>query len=320
MRIHVEQSQYDFYSPIPLVQECLTTDPNTTRLHACRTSASNFAQPCAFFRNCDKPIRVLLSIMWFTDQIAAGELLVEYHKYHSNFEQSVSMSSKRYFLGFQDYGGEGVDVSYSDKYLSYRLCYSLHSSFSEIADVLKTLKPKRVTPIAAPFTSQMTPKRLFQVIDHYIQAPKPTVVRMNEKIQRKPMNSQLQIKHRYESFQTKTDRKRKKKQMKEQQQRKDNDDELDLDIDQEGDRLLLQRVNSLKESTTKKITLELPKIEDEKIKFDNDLPSSSSQIPSFQSDDLPLRERTLSDASSATIDYDFDSETCAVLLSNPLNK
>jgi hypothetical protein len=256
MRIHVEQGQYDFYACIPIIQECLTTDPNTTRLHACRTSASNFAQPCSFFRNCDKPIRVLLSIMWFTDQIAAGELLVEYHKYHSNFEQSVSTSSKRYFIGFQDYGGEGVDVSYSDKYLSYRLCYSLHSSFSEIADVLKTLKPKRVTPIAAPFTSQLTPKRLFQIIDHYIQAPKSstmvTTIKLNEKIQRKPINQQLQIKHRYESFPTKADRKRKKKLIKEQQQRKDNEDELDLDIDNEEEKLLLQRVNSLKESTSKK--------------------------------------------------------------------
>lgn len=252
MRIHVEQGQYDFYSCIPIIQECLTTDPNTTRLHACRTSASNFAQPCSFFRNCDKPIRVLLSIMWFTDQIAAGELLVEYHKYHSNFEQSVSTSSKRYFIGFQDYGGEGVDVSYTDKYSSFRLCYSLHSSFSEIADVLKTLKPKRVTPIAAPFTSQLTPKRLFQIVDHYIQAPKSSTMKLNEKIQRKPINQQLQVKQRYESFQTKTDRKRKKKFIKQEQQRKDNDDDLDLDIDNEGEKLLLQRVNSLKESTSKK--------------------------------------------------------------------
>ncbi|CAM4779382.1 unnamed protein product [Rotaria magnacalcarata] len=258
MRIHVEQGQYDFYSCIPLIQECLTTDPSTTRLHACRTSASNFAQPCAFFRNCDKPIRVLLSIMWFTDQIAAGELLVEYHKYHSNFEQSVSTSNKRYFIGFQDYGGEGVDVSYSDKYLSYRLCYSLHSSFSEIADVLKTLKPKRVTPIAAPFTSQLTPKRLFQIIDHYIQdpnKPKATITegKLIERIQRKPINQQLQVKHRYESFQTKAERKRKKKLIQEQQLRKDNDDELDLDINSEAEKQLLQRVNSLKESLSKKI-------------------------------------------------------------------
>lgn len=276
MRIHVEQGQYDFYSCIPLIQECLTTDPNTTRLHACRTSASNFAQPCAFFRNCDKPIRVLLSIMWFTDQIAAGkdfkriqfsvinisffylgELLVEYHKYHSNFEQSVSTSNKRYFIGFQDYGGEGVDVSYSDKYSSYRLCYSLHSSFSEIADVLKTLKPKRVTPIATPLVSQVTPKRLFQIIDHYIHDPKKpksaTTVKLSERLQRKPVNQQLQIKYRYESFQTKAEKKRKKKLVKEEQQRKEQGDELDLDIDNETEKTLLQRVNSLKELSNKKI-------------------------------------------------------------------
>lgn len=248
MRIHVEQGQFDFYSCLPIIQECLTTDPNTTRLHACRTSASNFAQPCAFFRNCDKPIRVLLSIMWFTDQIAAGELLVEYHKYHSNFEQSVSTSSKRFFLGFQDYGGEGVDVSYSDKYLSYRLCYSLHSSFSEIADVLKTLKPKRVTPIAAPLTSQMTPKRLFQVIDYYCQSTKNTRVRVQERMQRKPIHQQLQIKQRYESFQTKKERKKRSKLI----EKKEDDEDLDLGIDHEQEKLLLKRVHSLKD-TTKKI-------------------------------------------------------------------
>ncbi|CAF3492250.1 unnamed protein product [Adineta steineri] len=372
MRIHVEQGQYDFYSCLPIIQECLTTDPNTTRLHACRTSASNFAQPCSFFRNCDKPIRVLLSIMWFTDQIAAGELLVEYHKYHSNFEQSVSTSNKRFFIGFQDYGGDTIDVSYSDKYLSYRLCYSLHSSFSEIADVLKTLKPKRVTPIAAPFTSQMTPKRLFQIIDHYIQDPKSntktatmlTTMKLNEKIQRKPINQKLQIKHRYESFQTRSERKRKKKLMKEQQQRKDDNDELDLDIDNDTEKLLLQRVNSLKEVNTKKIStndskqiirsisLQLPKIQDEKLKFESDSQvqtsiepkfeanSQSSQIKSEETpnllltkDILPIsidhsiellctasnRERTLSDASSDTVDYDFDSETCTAFVSTSID-
>jgi hypothetical protein len=190
-----------------------------------------------------------------------GELLVEYHKYHSNFEQSVSTSSKRYFIGFQDYGGQGVDVSYSDKYTSYRLCYSLHSSFSEIVDVLKTLKPKRVTPIAAPFTSQLTPKRLFQIVDHYIQDSEVnpqktstvTTSKLNEKIQRKPINQQIQVKQRYESFQTKSERKRRKKFMKEQQQRKDDNEELDLDLDDESDKLLLQRVNSLNELGSKQI-------------------------------------------------------------------
>jgi hypothetical protein len=31
------------------------------------------------------------------------------------------------------------------------------------------------------------------------------------------------------------------------------------------------------------------------------------------------RERTLSDASSATVDYDFDTETCAVLASKSID-
>ena len=165
-----------------------------------------------------------------------GELLVEYHKYHSNFEQSVSTSSKRYFLGFQDYGGEGVDVSYTDKYLSYRLCYSLHSSFAEIVDVLKTFKPKRVTPIAAPFTSQLTPKRLFQIVDHYIRDPQDPskASQVTEKIQRKPINQQLQIKRRYKPVEGK--RRRKKEQ-----------EDLDLDLDNPAEKLLLQRVQSLQD-------------------------------------------------------------------------
>ena len=36
-------------------------------------SSSNYAEPCSLFRNCDKPIRIFLSIMWFTEQIAASK-------------------------------------------------------------------------------------------------------------------------------------------------------------------------------------------------------------------------------------------------------
>ena len=282
--------------------------------------------------------------MWFTDQIAAGELLVEYHKYHSNFEQSVSTSSKRYFLGFQDYGGEGVDVSYADKYLSFRLCYSLHSSFAEIVDVLKTLKPKRVTPIAAPFTSQLTPKRLFQIVDHYIRdVQDPSKLshtsQLNEKIQRKPVNPKLQIKRRYESIEQRRRRHRRKEKPKEP------DDELDLDLDNPAEKELLQRVHSLQDIQRKKvqqidakpllikcktcpfrtdidvlvdrlaISLDVSTAKDEKPSLS---PINHSDLPlhsSITSDNLPLvdRQRTLSDASSATVDYDFDSETCTAL-------
>ncbi|CAF4317132.1 unnamed protein product, partial [Rotaria sp. Silwood2] len=238
---------------------------------------------------------------------------------------------------------------------------------------------------------QMTSRSLFQIIDHYIQDPKKpetvTTIKLNEKLQRKPINQQLQIKYRYDSFQTKAEKKRKKKIMKEQQERKNNDDDLDLDINDETDKLLLQRINSLKESNNKKIktndskqitrsiSFDLLKPEDEKTEFENDLrkpkveqsisseTSQSSQIlpvelkcedtsnsllatdnsnSSFTKDILPdnlssniipitsdqsleilctdgNRQRTSSDGSSATVDYDFDTETCTALTSQSID-
>ncbi len=238
MRVHVEQSQYEFFSCLPIIQECLTTDPTRTRLHACRSPSSNYTEPCSLFRNCDKPIRIFLSIMWFTEQISASELLVEYHEYHSNFDQTLSKRC----LGYQDEN----DLTYPDKYLGYRLCYSLHSSFSEIVDVLKTLKPKCVTPIAAPLITLMTTKRLFQIIDYFIQDKNPLVIeRTIKKLERKTLNYQIQLKHRYESFETKIERKRRRKLFKEQQQRKVNDEELDLGINDQIEEQILQRIHLL---------------------------------------------------------------------------
>jgi hypothetical protein len=140
-----------------------------------------------------------------------------------------------------------MDIIYPDKYLSYRLCYSLHSSFSEIVDVLKTLKPKCVTPIAAPLPTLLTTKRLFQMINYFIQ-DKTSMKKFNEKIPRRAIYQQIQLKHRYESFETKIERKRRRKLFKEQQQRKANDEELDLGINDEREEGLLRRINSLNES------------------------------------------------------------------------
>ncbi|CAF1479106.1 unnamed protein product, partial [Adineta ricciae] len=87
MRVHVEQSQYEFFACLSVIQECLITDPTVTRLYACRSAASNYTEPCSLFRTYDMLIRIFLSTMWFTEQVAASELLVEYHEYHSNFNQ-----------------------------------------------------------------------------------------------------------------------------------------------------------------------------------------------------------------------------------------
>jgi hypothetical protein len=76
--------------------------------------------------------------------------------------------------------------------------------------------------------------------------------------------------------------------------------------------------------------LDLPKI---KFECDSPIPTSieptilpensqSSQIPSIITD-LPVddtnRERTLSDTSSGTVDYDFDTETCTALASKSVD-
>ncbi|UJR30664.1 hypothetical protein I4U23_018188 [Adineta vaga] len=356
MRVHVEQNQYEFFACLPIIQECLTTDPTITRLHACRSAASNYTEPCSLFRNCDKPIRIFLSIMWFTEQIAANELLVEYHEYHSNFHQNLSKRC----LGFHDYE---TDITYPDKYLGYRLCYSLHSSFSEIVDVLKTLKPKRVIPIASPLISLMTTKRLFQTINYFIQdneSSMATLVKLNETLQKKVINQQIQLKHRYESFETKLERKRRRKLFKEQQQRKANDEELDLGLNDEREENLLQRITSLNQSITKptktnsfqqsicSLSMDISITDDENLRIETDPPTfisceeatplldDSSNLISMEeefhssvdnlstSEVIPIndhkfidsdihRERTISETSSDTVDYDFDRETCVTL-------
>ena len=66
-----------------------------------------------------------------------------------------------------------------------------------------------------------------------------------------------------------------------------------------------------------KIKFELPSDPLEITQPSQILPPDEKPTCSFFSIDQPLvdsnRERTLSDASSDTVDYDFDSETCAVL-------
>lgn len=198
----------------------------------------------------------LLSILSFHSLRSAGELLVKYHEYHSNFIRDLPERC----IGFHDYDNEPTNVTYPDKYLGYRLCYSLHSSFSEIVDVLKTLKPRRVTPIAAPLTTLMTTKQLFQLIEHFTRderAARPvpltgTIAVMNEKIQRKAVSAQMQLKHRYESFETKLERKRRRRLFKERQQRRANDEELDFGLDDECEAGLLRRIHSLNESVNQR--------------------------------------------------------------------
>ena len=296
----------------------------------------------------------------------SDELLVEYHEYHSNFEQNTSKRC----LGFQDYSNDSVEASSSDNFLSYRLCYSLHSSFAEVVDVLETLRPKSVTPIAAPPITQITTKRLFRIIDYFIReksARRTTSVvleKFHEMMQRKSLQPQIQLKHRYESFENRNERKRRRKFFQEQQQRKANDEELDLGVNDERDQYLLQRIHSL-HRTSKQLALRFVLDESRDTGESQNVTESPNKTPleeimiteSFtseatvtevqiidllavglpsdqQSEPTPMemtsttddaslslpprhdqpRERTCSEASSDTVDYDFDSETPITLL------
>lgn len=322
MRVHVEQSQYEFFACLPIIQQSLTTDPTRTRLHACRSPSSNYTEPCSIFRHCEQPIRIFLSIMWFTEQIAASELLVEYHEYHSNFDQRLS----RRCLGFEDYVNESTESYYPDKYLGYRLCYSLHSSFSEIVDVLQTLKPRRVTPIAAPLPTLLTTKRLFQIIDFFIQGKKSQPIeRLMTKLEKKSLNYQIQLKHRYESFETKVERKRRRKLFKEQQQRKANGEELDLGMNDLRDDDLLQRIDSLIQSTLPQSKQFIPIEQDEEtssemnISMEETIPSESSPSSESISNQLSLEDSTSSEQADASPMEDLlpDDSALEIVSINP---
>jgi hypothetical protein len=181
------------------------------------------------------------------------ELLVEYHEYHSNFEQTLS---KRCRDVEHDVHRTVTRTTMPETSVSYRLCYSLHSSFVEIADVLQTLRPRRVTPIAVPLATQITSKRLFHLIEHFIAVDRTQTcmpsIRLNylrDVIQRKSSCEHIQLKHRYESFESRIDRKRRRKLFDEQQQREMNDAELVLNLNEKQcEDELLRRVHRLSRS------------------------------------------------------------------------
>jgi hypothetical protein len=96
----------------------------------------------------------------------------------------------------------------------------------------------------------LSTKRLFQLIDYFIRdgSVETSMKKLNETMQRKLINHQIQLKHRYESFETKLQRKRRRKLFKEQQQRKANDEELDFGIDDEKEERIFKRINSLNQT------------------------------------------------------------------------
>ncbi|CAG5126732.1 unnamed protein product [Candidula unifasciata] len=116
IKIHVPEWKTWIYDQIPKLQNVFTSDPTETRLHACSAKGS---LPCR--RSSDsEPVSILNlrpSAMWFTsDQSTAKDLVVP----------------PAYPTGL------------------YRMCYSLHSSYSEIRDLVSFLQPENVFPNVQP--------------------------------------------------------------------------------------------------------------------------------------------------------------------------
>ncbi|XP_050412697.1 protein artemis [Patella vulgata] len=122
-QIHASDWKYSMYSQIQDLADAFTTDPNT-RIHACgikRTHHSKSRLPCGhLFDTEDEELKLLVirpSTMWFTMSTVRSEKLVE----------------------------EPMKW-----YQPHRVCYSFHSSFSEIKDLVSYLNPDAVYPNVIP--------------------------------------------------------------------------------------------------------------------------------------------------------------------------
>ncbi|XP_064606431.1 protein artemis-like [Liolophura sinensis] len=118
-KIHVLADKHQLYEQIPELQNVFTSDPSATPIHACcwepdRDTRSRL--PCGFVPANDTDVKVMVvrpSTMWFTQGVQIKDIYVKTHYIH-------------------------------------RVCYSFHSSFSEVRDFVTFLKPRRVYPNVVP--------------------------------------------------------------------------------------------------------------------------------------------------------------------------
>jgi DNA cross-link repair 1C protein len=124
--IHVHIEQYRLYDCLPHVQRMLTVNACRTRLHACWPRCSQTRSSIKVIvscnDNCNKvrlivcSIKIILSVLWFT------------------LPQQQQ----------QQFTSPLVQISND----CYRLCYSLHSSYSEIDRFIRLIAPTCIHPIA----------------------------------------------------------------------------------------------------------------------------------------------------------------------------
>jgi DNA cross-link repair 1C protein len=130
-KVHVSEEFFGMYEKLPEIRELLTTNSEETRIHVCLNDTikkSTLKNNKSLLYTCNysntlkrKAIKIHLSTMWFTYFMENDQILAEIKSNKESF--------------YENY---------------YRLCYSFHSSFNEIVDFVRTLKPIKLKAIAMP--------------------------------------------------------------------------------------------------------------------------------------------------------------------------
>ncbi|XP_067125961.1 protein artemis-like [Centruroides vittatus] len=135
-KIHIDDSKMRKYEQISEILNAVTCDPRKSRIHACTVfnrDSNDFVRCKYHFNKYLKKnvLRVKLSVMWFAQHVCISNII-------------------------EKVGGN-----------CYRVCYSQHSSLSEIKDIISYLRPEFISPIAIPFGySENELLRLLSCLQH----------------------------------------------------------------------------------------------------------------------------------------------------------
>ncbi|CAL1544237.1 unnamed protein product [Lymnaea stagnalis] len=128
-KVHIPEWKVLLYEQIPDLKGYFTSDPKKAQIHACsfkKIKSAWKSLPCghhASDRMLFQVLNIRLSTMWFTSQ---------------------SSRSRK----------EDLLVAPKSKVGIYRVCYSMHSSYSEIRDLVSYLQPKLVMPNVIPVSDK----------------------------------------------------------------------------------------------------------------------------------------------------------------------
>ncbi|XP_019633360.1 PREDICTED: protein artemis-like [Branchiostoma belcheri] len=125
MKVHVNDPS--IYQEVPEIFQCLTSDPSETQIHACRwleryQKGRHHPLPCKYRPPPPHELEVMSvtpSTMWFTAYAGPGDVVRKISRHH------------------------------------HRVCFSFHSSYTEIRDFVGYVRPKTIHANVAPVGSTL---------------------------------------------------------------------------------------------------------------------------------------------------------------------